>query len=609
MYDIDINLVNEKWKMFKETMMAYIEKFIPIKIISLDNEKPMWWNKEAGKAVKNKACAWKRYLANKSNHNYREYVKVRNHAAKTIRKIKVKFEKMLGKNAKKNKKLFYKYANSKNKARIPVVQLKKGDEEYTDNDKECSDVLNNYFKSVFNEEGDRDLLFFNDFAKMVFMDEMVEPLHYTGPVEENSVADFEVDINCVLNLLRKQNPHKTMGPDKLHARILKELAEQIAEPLTHIYNASIKSGKVPDEWKHALVSAIFKKGDRNLPSNYRPISLTCHVCKILEKIIRDKIMQHLEANNVICSHQHGFCKSKSCLTNLLEAFEDWSLWDDTNARFDAVFLDFQKAFDSVPHVRLIYKLNKLGIRGRLLNWIEDFLRNRRQRVVVNGSESDWREVTSGVPQGSVIGPLLFICYINDLPSVMTGCECKIFADDCKVYRKIETTEDYNILQKNLDLMSEWSKEYMLYFNPKKCVVMHLGRNNPNKVYSIEDQILDKTEEEKDLGVIINKNFSFSTHINKSISKANQSLGIMQRTFTYMDEELFRDIYLPFVRPHLEYCVQVWSPYLRCEVDKIEKVQRRATKLVPSLHELPYEERLKKLNLTTLEERRHRGDQI
>ena len=218
-------------------------------------------------------------------------------------------------------------------------------------------------------------------------------------------------------------------------------------------------------------------------------------------------------------------------------------------------------------------------------------------------------MTSGVPQGSVIGPLLFICYINDLPSVMTGCECKIFADDCKVYRKIETTEDYNILQKNLDLMSEWSREYMLYFNPKKCVVMHLGRNNPNKVYSIEDQILDKTEEEKDLGVIINKNFSFSTHINKSISKANQSLGIMQRTFTYMDEELFRDIYLTFVRPHLEYCVQVWSPYLRCEVDKIEKVQRRATKLVPSLHELPYEERLKKLNLTTLEERRHRGDQI
>ena len=158
-------------------------------------------------------------------------------------------------------------------------------------------------------------------------------------------------------------------------------------------------------------------------------------------------MQHLEANNVICSHQHGFCKSKSCLTNLLEAFEDWSLWDDTNAHFDAVFLDFQKAFDSVPHVRLIYKLNMLGIRGRLLNWIEDFLRNRRQRVVVNGSQSDWREVTSGVPQGSVIGPLLFICYINDLPSVITGCEYKIFVDYCKVYRKIETTEDYNILQK------------------------------------------------------------------------------------------------------------------------------------------------------------------
>ena len=135
---------------------------------------------------------------------------------------------------------------------------------------------------------------------------------------------------------------------------------------------------------------------------------------------------------------------------------------------------------------------------------------------------------------------------------------------------------------------------MLYFNPKKCFVMHFGRNNPNKDYSIEDQTLEKTEEEKDLAVIMNKNFSFSTHINKSISKANQSLGIMQCTFTYTDEEFFRDIYLTFVRPHLEYCVQVWSPYLRCEVDKIEKVQRHATKLVPSLHELPYKECLKKL---------------
>ena len=165
--------------------------------ISFDNEKPMWWNKETGKAVKNRARVWKRYLGNKSNDNYREYVKVRNQAAKTIRKVKVKFEKMLGRNAKRNKRLFCKYANSKNKARIPSVQLKEGDNEYTENDKECSDVLNNYSKSVFNEEEDRDVLFFNDFAKMVFMDEIVEPLHYTGPVVGNCVADFEVDVNCL----------------------------------------------------------------------------------------------------------------------------------------------------------------------------------------------------------------------------------------------------------------------------------------------------------------------------------------------------------------------------------------------------------------------------
>ena len=610
MYELESVLVDRKWKIFKSTLKRLIDLYVPNKAVnSSQDEIPMWWNKEAGKSVKNKACAWKRYLANKTNQNYREYVKKRDQNSKILRRIKRNFEYFLGKNIKKKRKLFYKYANSKNKSKIPILKLKTNGNRQTETDEETSEVLNDYFHSTFNLETDKDLLYFSDFAKMFFMDEEVEPFNYRGPTSRNVIADIQIEVETVRKALRSLNPHKAMGPDGLHSRILIEVADQIAEPLTHIYNASIRSGICPSEWKCALVTAIFKKGDRQLPSNYRPISLTCQVCKILEKLIRDKIMLHMEKNNLICSQQHGFCKAKSCLTNLLETFEDWTLWDDNNISFDAAFLDFQKAFDSVPHCRLVYKLKKLGIQGNLLNWIEDFLSDRRQKVIVNGAESDWKNVTSGVPQGSVIGPLLFICYINDLPYILDDCLCKIFADDCKIYNKVGSQEDQDAMRRNLLHLLDWSDEYMLYFNVNKCKIMHFGRNNPKNSYSMKNQELQETDEEIDLGVVVNSDLTFTSHIDRSISKANQALGIVRRTFSYLSEELFRNIYLTYIRPHIEYCAQVWSPYLRGDIEKLEKFQRRATKLVPTLSELPYEERLARLQIPTLESRRSRGDLI
>ena len=441
------------------------------------------------------------------------------------------------------------------------------------------------------------------------MDEQIEPLNYTGPVADDTIDTVEISVDQVRKLLKCLNTSKTMGPDKLHARILRELADEIAEPLTHIFEASVLSGKVPDDWKHALISAIHKKGDRALPSNYRPISLTSQVCKILERIIRGSLIDHLEENRLICEEQHGFRRSRSCLTNLLETLEDWSRWDDDNHNFDVLFLDFQKAFDSVPHKRLVCKLHKLGIRGHLLNWIEDFLSERKQRVVVNGCESSWKSVTSGVPQGSVIGPLLFVCYINDLPSVIKASFCKIFADDTKIYDVVLPDVHTSQLQENVDALNSWSEENLLYFNAGKCSVMHFGKTNPRKDYCLKDENIKVSKSEKDLGVTIDDSLSFKEHVTKAIGKASQALGVIRRTFNYLNVDLFRDLYLTFIRPHLEYCVQVWSPYHRGEIDKLEKFQRRATKLVPSLTELPYEERLHRLGLTTLEERRVRGDQI
>ena len=468
--------------------------------------------------------------------------------------------------------------------------------------------MNEYFESVFTREEDRDLIYFNDFARLFFTEETAEPFHYSGPTTANSISEIDVQMDQVRKLLKNLNTNKTMGPDRMHARILRELAEEITAPLTHIFNSSIRSGKVPDDWRLALVTAVHKKGSRSMASNYRPISLTSQICKLLEKIIRNNIIEFLEGNGLICLEQHGFRKARSCLTNLLETLEDWTRWDDDKADFDVIYLDFKKAFDSVPHGRLICKLNKLGFQGSLLNWIEDFLSHRKQKAVVNGVESGWRPVSSGVPQGSVIGPLLFICFINDLPSVVMESTCKVFADDTKVYSKVgpETTPK---LQDNLNAMNSWSEDSLLDFNAEKCVVMHFGKSNPNHDYYMNNVKLKVAKTEKDLGVIIDDALSFKEHVKRSLSKANQALGIVKRTFNYLNTELFKNLYVTFIRPHLEYCVQAWSPHLRGEIEELEKFQRRATKTVPALEDLPYEERLEKLGLTTLEERRARGDLI
>ena len=213
----------------------------------------------------------------------------------------------------------------------------------------------------------------------------------------------------------------------------------------------------------ANVTPVFKNGQRNLPNNYRPISLTSQACKVLESIIRDHIITFLSDKNIFCTQQHGFTYHKSCFTNLLETFEDWTKSNDQGLSTDIVFLDFKKAFDSVPHQRLLIKLMGYGIQNNCLNWISSFLSGRHQRVVVKGEMSKWYPVVSGVPQGSVLGPLLFILYVNDIPDLVNS-KVKMFADDIKIYTQITSFSDALSLQNDLDRLCEWAREWLLQFN-------------------------------------------------------------------------------------------------------------------------------------------------
>ena len=311
---------------------------------------------------------------------------------------------------------------------------------------------------------------------------------------------------------------------------------------------------------------------------------------------------------MISKDQHGFVNGRSCLSNLLKTLDDIIDSYDKGLIVDEIFMDFAKAFDKVPHQRLIFKLKKYGINGNLLCWIESFLSNRKQYVKIKDTLSGIRGVNSGVPQGSVLGPLLFLIFINDLPDNIVS-ETRLFADDTKIFRVIESLADADILQDDINKLYDWCKKWKMFFNISKCHVIHFSKKNPQYFYHINGRLLESTSTEKDLGVVISKDLKPKEHIKEIVKKANQTLGMLRRTFVHIDKDIFLLIYKSLVRPLLEYCHTAWSPYLAQDINLLERVQRRATKMVVNMNTLPYEDRLKELKLFSLQHRRQRGDLI
>ena len=422
------------------------------------------------------------------------------------------------------------------------------------------------------------------------------------------LVDIDFNVDKVTHIFTNLKEASAPGSDSVHPKVLRECNEVLSTPIFSIIRKSLDEGMLPDAWKEAYVTPIYKGGKKSDPLNYRPISLTSVPCKIAERIIKDAIMEHLEKNDLLSQHQHGFRSRRSCLTQLLEYFTEVHDCLDDGDPVDAIYLDCKKAFDTVPHKRLIAKLEAYGISGKVLNWIKSFLSGRSQRVVVKGVLSDSLPVWSGVPQGSVLGPVLFLIYINDLLDDIQSSG-KLFADDSKIFRKILSIRDKNILQRDLVKLQEWSSKWLLEFNAKKCEIMHFGRKNQKYDYTLNDAVLTKKDEVKDLGIIVTPNLKPSTHVARIAAKANSMLGRVKRAFTYMDNQMFNNLYPSLIRSQMEFAVQVWSPQLKKDIVKLEKVQRRATKMVHKLADKPYEERLKSLKLTTLEVRRLRGDLI
>ena len=582
----------ECWNILKYEIESIIDKFVPFRKQGKRCRKKHL-SKEAIRKIMLKQTMWRVYRRTRKEEDYAKYKEALNAATTEIRQSKRSYEQKLACNIKTDSKSFYAYVRSKQNVQDKVGPIEDSAGNIISQGFLMAEDLNGYFSSVFTKE---------DISSLPVADAKFQGAKsdYLGPLV--------VTPELVARKIKAMKDNKSPGVDGIPPKLLMETVDQISIPLARVFNLSLKEGVVPFEWKEANIIPLFKKGSRNKSENYRPVSLTSVICKLLERLIKDHMVDFLVKHKLLNSSQHGFLKARSCLTNMLCFLEEITKWIDVGSPVDIIYLDFQKAFDKVPHQRLLLKLKAHGIGDSITDWIEQWLTDRRQRVVVDGEVSNWKSVLSGVPQGSVLGPILFLIYINDLDESITSNVLK-FADDTKLFRKVNTDGDKQHLQNDLDRLVKWSEKWQMLFNFGKCKCLHTGHGNLNVNYKMGATVLGTTVKEKDLGVTISADMKVSEQCGIAASKGNQILGLIRRNITYKGKKLIIPLYKAIVRPHLEYCIQAWRPYRKKDIDTLERIQRRATKMIPELRDLSYEERLKECGLTTLETRRLRGDQI
>ena len=432
-----------------------------------------------------------------------------------------------------NSKPFWKYIKSKKSDNLGVSPLRSKGKLHSD-DKEIAEILKKQFSSAST---------------------INKPSSETmPPVKLNiskSLTHITVDPKGVEKLLTDIKPHKANGPDEIPNLVLKTCATALAPGISLLFQKSLDSGVLPKDWTDANITPVFKKGDRHAAENYRPVSLTSVLAKTLEHIVCHALHKHFDEHDILTNLNHGFRKGHSCTTQLTITVDHIAQYIQKGFQIVIGVLDFTKAFDTVPHDRLPHKLHCYGVRGELHTWIQSFLCKRKMRVLVNGEASAEATVDSGVPQGTVLGPLLFLVHINDLPDRVSS-SVRLFADDCLLYRPVSSPEDAAALQKDLNALECWSADWGMQFNAKKCYILTVNNKGFNYFYQLNNHILQNVTNNPYLGLLLSDSLTWSNHINTICKKASSTLGLLRRNLGQCTTSCRRTAYIALVKSMMEY---------------------------------------------------------
>jgi len=575
--NFELNSIFNIWNDFKDSIQFVTNKFCLVKISKKDV-----YPKDLLKLQNKLRRSYRKFKENRTPENKNKYLFLKNFWKQKIHEINCSKEKNL---LSKNSSEFWKTINKNLSSRIniPILENHKGEQAISDLEK-CEFLADQY-----------DTVFQNDNCKP-FSDNTKQSVNNLITIQFNSIEVF--------NKLKKSNKKRSFGLDKIPPLIISTLSLEFSQILKIIFQKSLNHSLIPKEWLQSTISPVPKVKGSSSPADYRPISLTSSVCRTMESIILDKIVEHLDKEGLFSSNQHGFLRKKGTISCMFECLDCWTDSFEKGYSFDILYLDIAKAFDSISHVKLIRRLQHVGIQGLLLKWLTIWLTQRTQAVKIGDTLSSFRKVRSGVPQGSVLGPLLFIIYMSTLDEHLKFCNLKYYADDAKIFMRVKNANDAHIFQNEINNILKWSEEMQLNIAISKCFIMHM---NPKKSiafnYHMNDLNLIKSSVIKDLGILIDDNLSFEDHFTKIIEKAGLMCNILLANFKCRDTFFLKTIFKSFVRPVLEYGNEILHPQYLKDIVRIENVQRSFTRRIPILKNKNYPERLKDLDLESLELRR------
>ena len=503
---------------------------------------------------------------------------------------------------KDNPKYFYTYAKQFLKRKSEIKLLMDENKEPIHDKKGIADILQKQYISVFSDPNDP----------------RVKDPSFPSPKPAQPMTDIDLEFSHedIIKAIEEVKPHAASGPDEIPIQILKNCKLQVAVPIHMIWKHSLNNGVVPFCYKESIITPIHKKDSKVDPKCYRPVALTSHIIKIFERIVREKIVDYLERNGIISCIQHGFRRGHSCLSELLDHIDEILAGFTDSKDTDVIYLDYAKAFDKVDHRLLIMKLKRYGIHPKLVDWIESFLKDRTQTVVINGVHSFVAPIISGVPQGTVLGPILFIIFINDIGQCVKHSTIRCFADDTRLSGKIGIAEDCSKLQEDLNAVTTWSEENNMKLHQDKFEYLS-HRNNKSlldelpfatehfQYHTKSGDTLYPTDQVRDLGVIISSDVSWNNHISQMLQKARMMSAWVFNVFKCRDTCTMLTLYKSMVRSILEYCCPLWHPTSIGATQHIEALQRTFTRKIQGCQDMTYWERLSHLKLMSLQRRRER----